>query len=307
MGFVANPFTNRGVITDPADFFGRKDQVNEIITRLRAMQSTSVVGERRIGKSSLLYNVARTGAGRLDDPAYRFFYVDLQDAHFHTADGFLQYTLSKLGLETEVIKSGGVLNHNLVAFTDQIEKLEQSGRHLVLCLDEFENTFKHPAEFTEDFFDHMRAQLNLRKIAFVTATQRPLQVLSLEGKLTSPFYNLFTAVELGELAESEAYELLAAYHQKVDFTNEELTFILDHLERHPLKLQILCDWVMKNRRLGMSESDLADEVAREYGNFFVGTFDPKKLWKMKKAFSLDKIKRLLDTIKAGRDTISGKE
>ena len=84
MSETPNPFMNRGVITDPNDFFGREEQVNEIFTRLQGMQSSSIVGERRIGKSSLLYYLTQTGPQRLGD-AYRFFYLDIQDAHFHTA------------------------------------------------------------------------------------------------------------------------------------------------------------------------------------------------------------------------------
>jgi len=49
MSQAPNPFCNRGVITDPDDFFGRENQIAEIITRLGTMQSTSVVGKRRIG------------------------------------------------------------------------------------------------------------------------------------------------------------------------------------------------------------------------------------------------------------------
>lgn len=48
-----NPFTNRGMVTDPADIIGRAEQMEEICTRLDKMKSTSIVGERRIGKSPL--------------------------------------------------------------------------------------------------------------------------------------------------------------------------------------------------------------------------------------------------------------
>jgi hypothetical protein len=46
-----NPFTLRGTLQNPAEFIGRSGEINDILTRLRAMQSCSVVGERRIGKS----------------------------------------------------------------------------------------------------------------------------------------------------------------------------------------------------------------------------------------------------------------
>ena len=300
MSQTLNPFCNRGVITDPDDFFGRENQIAEIITRLATMQSTSVVGERRIGKSSLLYHLCQTGVRRLKDESYRFCYLDLQDAHYHTAVGFFQAVLHKIEASADAVKPDNSANGNLVAFTDQIHALEHAGQRLVFCLDEFENTFKHREQFSEDFFDHMRSQLSMRRMAFVTATQRSLQSLSLEGKLTSPFYNLFTVVDVKEFTNGEAQDFIVFYDKSVSFRDEELTFIVSSFETHPLKLQILCDWVVRNRQRGLDEDALAEEIAREYGNFLVGRFDPKKLRKAKRLISRDNIKKFLDTIKSLR-------
>src|SRR5215475_12123844 len=101
-----NPFTNRGLITNPDEFFGREQEIGEIISRLRAMQSLSVVGERRIGKSSPLYHLYQTGRLRIADPAYCFFYFDLPDARFHTAAGFLRAILQRLELESGAVSEG---------------------------------------------------------------------------------------------------------------------------------------------------------------------------------------------------------
>ncbi len=49
-----SPFTIGSIIQNPEAFIGRAAELNHILTRLRTMQSCSVVGERRIGKSSLL-------------------------------------------------------------------------------------------------------------------------------------------------------------------------------------------------------------------------------------------------------------
>ncbi|MGH9843151.1 MAG: hypothetical protein ACREEM_30810 [Blastocatellia bacterium] len=67
MALTPNPFTNRGPVTNPEDFFGRKDELEIVLSRLRSMQCVSIVGERRIGKSSLLYHLTQTGAEQLDD------------------------------------------------------------------------------------------------------------------------------------------------------------------------------------------------------------------------------------------------
>lgn len=133
MSQAPNPFCNRGVITDPDDFFGRETQIAEIITRLATMQSTSVVGERRIGKSSLLYHLCQTGARRLKNESYRFCYVDLQDAHYHTAVGFFETVLHKIEASADAIKAENSPNGNLVAFTDQIDALERAGQRLVFA------------------------------------------------------------------------------------------------------------------------------------------------------------------------------
>jgi len=305
MEFTPNPFINRGVITDPAEFFGRKEQIDDITTRLHTMQSTSVVGERRIGKSSLLYHLAQIGPQKMNDPSYRFLYFDLLDAHFHTAVGFLQTILKKLDAGPEDIKAENRLDQNLIAFSDHIETLQGSGQHIVLCLDEFESTFKHPDQFTEDFFNHMRSQLSHRKLAFVTATGHTLQQLSLEGKLTSPFYNIFTVIELKEFTEAEAKEFIAAQHRKVQFDEAELQSILSYLPLHPLKLQIFCDWVIRNRQRKLSEWALEEEILKEYDRFFVDTFDRKQFRRLKKVVSPDNIKRVLETLRTGMDLFSG--
>jgi AAA+ ATPase superfamily predicted ATPase len=302
-----NPFTNRGVITNPDEFFGREQEIGEIVSRLRAMQSSSVVGERRIGKSSLLYNLAQTGWLSIDDPAYRFFYFDLMDARFHTAAGFLCAILRGLELDAGAVSAGQSLNRNLVAFSDQIEAQEWDGRRIVLCLDEFESTFNHPAEFTNDFFDHLRSQLNRRKFAMVTATRTPLQDLCLAGRLISPFYNIFTVVELGVFTEDDVRAFLEHYRQQALFTEEEMKLINSHLDPHPLKMQILCDFVIRNRERRLAEWALVEEIAKEHGNFFVGAYDPKQLRRAKKWCSLDLLKRIFETFKAGRDAIKGSD
>jgi AAA+ ATPase superfamily predicted ATPase len=302
-----NPFTNRGVITSPDEFFGREQEIGEIVSRLRAMASLSVVGERRIGKSSLLYHLYQTGRLRIDDPAYRFFYFDLLDARFHTAAGFLRAILQRLELDADAISAGQSLNRNLIAFSDQIEAQEKAGRRTVLCLNEFESAFKHPAEFTEDFYDHLRSQLDHRKFAVVTATRTPLQDLCLAGKLTSPFYNVFTVVGLGVFTDDEVRKFLEHYRHQVLFNEDEIKLINSYLDPHPLKLQILCDFVIRNRERRLAEWALVEEIAKEHGNFFVGAYDPKQLRRAKKWFSLDHLKKVFETLKAGRDAFKGSD
>src|ERR1700759_3007202 len=90
-----NPYLNRVAIKDPAQFFGRSREVSKIFSRITASrpQSISVVGERRIGKSSLLHyvNPPQVRANSLDQPdAYLFAFIDLQQKRRITPPEFFK-------------------------------------------------------------------------------------------------------------------------------------------------------------------------------------------------------------------------
>ncbi len=57
---VPNPYTHRAMLPgDSPMFYGRESEISKIINRLAAErpQSCAVVGDRRIGKSSLLHRL----------------------------------------------------------------------------------------------------------------------------------------------------------------------------------------------------------------------------------------------------------
>ncbi|MFN0124531.1 MAG: AAA-like domain-containing protein [Blastocatellia bacterium] len=300
-----NPFTNRGPVTNPEDFFGRKDEIATILTRLQSLQCVSIVGERRIGKSSLLFHLSQTGTAQLDDKRYRFAYCSLQDAHYQSLPGFCATILKRLGMEGDAIAANQSAAENLIAFTDLLEAASERHERLVVCLDEFEETFKRPAEFGNGFFEHLRSQLELGKFVFVTASREPLQKLKLDGKLTSPFDNIFTKVELGEFTDEEAAEFIAHYDAQVNFTDAENRFIASYFELHPLRLQVLCDQVLMNRRRQWSDGDLAEALGKAYGDFFPDRADEYKAL-AKRAVSVDNIGKVLGLIKQARDLFTGK-
>lgn len=301
-----NPFTNRGPVTNPEDFFGRKDEIATILTRLQSLQCVSIVGERRIGKSSLLYHLSQTGTAQLDDKRYHFAYCSLQDIHYQSLPGFCATILKRLGMEPDVIAPNQSAAENLIAFTDLLEAASERDERLIICLDEFEETFKRPAEFGNGFFEHLRSQLELSKFVFVTASREPLQKLKLDGKLTSPFDNIFTKVELGDFTAEEAAEFIAHYDAQVNFTDAENRFIASYFELHPLRLRILCDQVLSNRRRQWSDGDLAEALGKAYGDFFPDRADEYKAL-AKRTVSLDNIGKVLGLIKQARDLFTGKE
>ena len=47
-----NPYVSRGPVREPAMFYNREHELNEIAAFLRGNQSISIVGPRKIGKTS---------------------------------------------------------------------------------------------------------------------------------------------------------------------------------------------------------------------------------------------------------------
>ena len=99
---MPTPFFFDGHITDPDQFVGRKAELRRIASLLETahtgqMQSVSIVGERRIGKSSLLFHLKQTYPQWLSQPAcYCFAYIDLQSARHDTLSDLLNGILKEL-------------------------------------------------------------------------------------------------------------------------------------------------------------------------------------------------------------------
>lgn len=291
---MKNPFTESRMIKNPSKFFGRKEELHHIVNRLQNMQSVSIVGERRIGKSSLLYHLYQTGSERLGEN-YRFVYGDLQDVRNHSEAGKLFTNLLK-GLNVPFAPQDTV-QRNLIEFSECVEQVKESGQHVVLLFDEFEELLQHRDAFPEDFFDQMRVLMNNGSLAIVTGSQRPLRDLCLDGKLSSPFYNVFSRIDLEEFTEDEAADFLNADWGIDRFSEDEVTFVVSYPQyRHPLILQIICYWVVENRTKQLPENSLEKEIARDADNYFEhGVFNEarrrkgellkggKEVWEMAKA------------------------
>jgi AAA+ ATPase superfamily predicted ATPase len=90
------------MITDPNEFFGRKTELMTIFSRLENLQSCDVYGERKIGKSSLLYYIFKKAHDWLGAD-YVVAYIDMQAAENHNVESFLRNSLNELGANSKGI------------------------------------------------------------------------------------------------------------------------------------------------------------------------------------------------------------
>jgi hypothetical protein len=106
-------------------------------------------------------------------------------------------------------------------------------------VDEFEELTDHRDEFPHDVYDAWRALINNHALAFITASKSPLADLATTHGYTSPFFNVFTFLPLGELTDAEARALIergAICDQP--FTPTEMSEMLTLAGNHPARLQI---------------------------------------------------------------------
>lgn len=211
---VVNPYTNYGRITNPDDFYGREAELREVFSFIGGTQPqcVSIVGERRIGKSSLLAMVSHPDVARRHLPSpkdYVFVYVDLLET-----GGWDEAELWTV-LAEEIWQQSGLAEHpetgpnadeetlagRYAHVKCLIEQLGAAGKKIILVLDEFETVTRN-AYCSLDCLGRFRALASTYELGMVTATRTELADACHDPQLsTSPFFNIFAiSITLGPLA-----------------------------------------------------------------------------------------------------------
>ena len=207
---IRNPYFNRKMIKDTDDFYGRKREVNLIYSMIDAPrpQCVSIVGNRRIGKSSLLYfiydeNNRKKYIQNPDD--FIFVFMDLQTNQDITEEEFLYALFAQLKLEAGIDVDEGSPYDALIKFASELERNRQK---LVVLLDEFESITGNP-NFGHKFFSFLRSVANRYDVAYITSSAKELQKLCHTQEVAvSPFFNIFSSLYLRPFTMREARELI---------------------------------------------------------------------------------------------------
>lgn len=241
-----NPFTHRGPIRQAEDFFGREREISRAFALLGNMQNVAIIGQRRIGKSSLLLHLCRpevfTKHG-IPEQKTVFAYVDgqeLSELDEGEVRGFLaQQLAAALGDDQATSDKPGKLAHqDLRRF---IERLAARESGAIILLDEFEALAVNPG-LAPRFFSGLRALSSQFDLAFVTASHHSLFDLTYarSDTLSSPFFNTFAELRLGLFSESASQSMLETMASGAGLSlPEELVLrILALAGPHPFLLQM---------------------------------------------------------------------
>jgi hypothetical protein len=251
---LRNPFFSRQRITDPGCFVGRQREIESLYSAVITHQCRSIVGERKLGKSSLLTAVARPAMLErygLDPTRTLFLYLDLEGMASAERQDFWIEVLDRLSAvlppaadalrdRAEQLLDTGKLRFTTVRRL--LRRVRDTGLDLVLTLDEFEGLARNPS-FEPDFYGELRSLAGELGIAYLTASKRGLYELTYHhtDTLSSPFFNIFSEMSLGLMPEDEARGLLETLSQQGSgpgFCDEEIDLALELAGPHPFFLQV---------------------------------------------------------------------
>lgn len=241
-----NPYLNRLPVRDPSRFYGRKREIRRILEGLAAdpPQSFSLVGDRRIGKSSTLHQIQHPDVLGANVPetlraALRLRYHDFQGGVPADEAAFLTFLAGEIAEATGTPRPTTASRESVV---DLLRRADRDGLRLVLMWDEFEVVTRHKA-LDLDVYSFLRSLAQNHKLAYVTASGRDLRTVCHSAQVAdSPFFNVFQTVRLRPLARAEATALVTEPSAAAGLPlAPHVEFVLDEMAgTFPFFVQIAC-------------------------------------------------------------------
>lgn len=252
---MSNPFIFGGPVP-PTQFIGRVREVRRIVGRIRNWgQSTAIVGEPRLGKTSLLHYLTATDKRNelYGEVHARLLcsYLDAQTlgTNFDQA-AFWKYVLTPVRekaeeeAETQLREAYNLCASNhFGAFV--LERLciclKDTNWRLVVAVDEFDTLLHHSHLNSAEFFGSLRSVISRSggAIALILASRQHLGQLNTAtqnfSRMGSPYFNFLDEIALGPLADKETAALFA---QAPHFKRADRRFILAISGGHPYLLQL---------------------------------------------------------------------
>lgn len=275
-----NPFFNRQRVTNPVYFVGREREIESLYSAIATRQCRSIVGERKMGKSSLLTHLSNPQtlqAHGFNPTQYVFIYVDLEGMANISYEEFWPELLDRL--ETALPPEQAELRTMTRDLVDQPEvrfmqvrrllrRVERAGLTMVLMLDEFESLANNQA-FTASFYGELRSLAGELGLVYITGSKRSLYDLTYQhaDTLSSPFFNIFSEERLGLLPHHEALELvekLSGLENGRSFSATESNFLLNLVGTHPFFLQIAGSYLYTARQEPISDQEVLEQVTRRF-------------------------------------------
>ena len=286
-----NPYVSGEPVRRDTMFFGRQELLQRIVDTLHN-NSIMIHGERRIGKTTLLYQLGNA-LREIDDPDFWFLpiYVDLEGTaeveFFHYLMEEIATGVLSISVDNERIQatlkllryhdrqadaySDRDFNHDLrrlIAVLQEYVATNHPGRHLriILLMDEMDVMSQ---------YDHL-VQQQLRRIfmrdfaATLGAVVAGIQISKDWDRVESPWFNLFNEIALRPFGREDALALLVEPVRDIyRYDPAVLEFIIDNSDGRPFRIQqyalesVNHMLAARRRRITMDDVEFAHEHIQE--------------------------------------------
>ena len=275
----------------PNEFVNRKNELREIFNRLHNGESTMIIGEPHIGKSSFLLKLAdestQTQYLGLDADRLIFSLVDLQpfgknetpiDFWNDVLGPLFNTNLADIIQLTQTAKKDNYTRSSLV---NLFMSIAQNDLRLVLLLDEFERLLIHPNFKNEPaFFSLLRSlATHTNGLALVPSSRLPMIKLNELGRglldIGSPFFNHMIHYNLYPFSKEVAISFLEQTGNQ--FSLDDKTFILHTTGHQPFLLQsmaaALADTINEQDRYSSAVEKFFEWVFHHFTDLWISTLD----------------------------------
>ena len=266
------PFSAGAIISDSRYFVGYEAQLDKITNRAIAAQPTSIniVGDKRIGKSSLLYHFCQTYEERIESRGenprnFLAVYLSLQQGNCKLKSGFYQVVAEELSKNLDkryewynkpkkLLQALKATSFDTASFYRAMMLFREVGILPIICLDKIEALFQHPEEFNKDFYDNLRSLMDSNALMLVITSRKSIRVYSERNKLNSDFFNVGQSINLKGFTDKEAKDLVRLPESNISslpaaLEQKEQQIALEWGGKNPYLLQLagLCLWEAKER------------------------------------------------------------
>lgn len=286
------PFVS-GRALRPEEFRNRNRELHRLLGRLVTGQSTAIIGQPHIGKTSFLNYVLerdarqKTVGNRLDRSIFAYIDSQMLGSRFDQPAFWKQVLIPLIdqfpaGVLYETYKTAENNQFGTFTLEQLFRSLGQKDWQFVLLIDEFDALLTHSVFNSAEFYGGLRSLTSrCAGFALVIASRRALDLLNQQTQEInphgSPYFNVFTELRLGPLPKGHAQAVIAQAGET--FRKRDIEFILRVSGRHPYLLQLAAAVLWEINTQGRQDDaryqDASDEIYTQTSAHFKDTWNSR--------------------------------
>ncbi len=266
-----NPYQYTNPVYHKSEFFDRQFVINRLRQALHAHRSIQLIGQWRIGKSSLLRYVQEHLAEFVDDDrAIAIYYDLLRRPQLRNGDDFFARILQLMSNTLVERGQQGAALPPQMDLTDPIEFeefcdcwIDKEGYRFILLLDEFGSIARNK-NFDWNFFANLRS--TIPDLTYILASPRSLSDFAHEQVITSPLWNQLQLIQVTLFEKRQFIQELI--HKPVEqiglsWPDKAENFVYERGGQYPCYIQMAATALYDTYDQGQLNYKQAEKVFRD--------------------------------------------